>query len=199
MWLGKRAFDFTLALIGLIILSPLFLIVSIWIKSTSKGTVFFNQKRVGLHEKPFYIHKFRTMSTNAEAQGPQLTVANDPRINKCGHFLRKYKLDELPQLINVLFGEMSLVGPRPEVPKYIEAYDQNTRVKIFSVKPGITDWASIKFKNENEILNNSTNPEETYIRNILPVKLSFSAAYIDKASISEDFKIIFLTIFEIIK
>lgn len=199
MWLGKRIFDIFFAFIGLVLLSPLFLIVSIWIKSSSKGTVFFNQKRVGLHERPFYIYKFRTMSTNAEAQGPQLTIANDPRINKCGHFLRRYKLDELPQLLNVLFGEMSLVGPRPEVPKYIEAYDKSLRNKIFSVKPGITDWASIKFKNENEILNNSTNPEETYIQNILPVKLSFSANYIDNASISEDFKIIFLTILEIFK
>jgi lipopolysaccharide/colanic/teichoic acid biosynthesis glycosyltransferase len=199
MWLGKRFFDFVCSLIGLIFLSPLFLIIIIWIKTDSKGPIFFRQKRVGLNEKPFFIHKFRTMQLEAESKGLQITVGIDPRITKSGHVLRKFKLDELPQLIDVVVGDMSLVGPRPEVPKYVEAYNKNTRAKIFKMRPGITDWASIKYKDENAILSRSNNPEQAYINEVLPKKLSYSESYLENASFREDLKIIFSTFLEIIR
>ncbi len=197
MWIGKRIFDIFFSLIGLVILSPLFLIVAIWIKLDSKGPVFFRQNRVGLNEKAFYIHKFRTMSLDAEKKGLKLTVGVDPRITKSGHFLRKYKIDEFPQLLDVLFGQMSIVGPRPEVPQYVEKYPKEKRDKIFQMRPGITDWASVKFKDENSILSQSNDPERAYVEEILPIKLSYYESYFHQSSFVVDVKIIYLTVSEI--
>jgi lipopolysaccharide/colanic/teichoic acid biosynthesis glycosyltransferase len=197
MWLGKRVFDIFFSLIGLLVLSPLFLIVAVWIKLDSKGPVFFRQNRVGLNEKAFYIHKFRTMSLDAEKKGLKITVGVDPRITNSGHFLRKYKIDEFPQLIDVLIGQMSIVGPRPEVPQYVEKYPKDQRAKIFQMRPGITDWASVKFKDENAILSQSSDPELTYIEKILPIKLSYYESYFDQSSFIVDVKIIYLTVNEI--
>jgi len=197
MWIGKRVFDIFFSLFGLILLSPLFLCIAIWIKLDSKGPVFFRQKRVGLNEKPFYIHKFRTMSVDAEKKGLQITVGADLRITRSGHVLRKYKIDELPQLIDVFWGEMSLVGPRPEVPRYVENYPIEYRKKIFTMRPGITDWASVKFKNENAILSQSIDPERAYIEKVLPIKIDYYIQYFNKASLTTDLRIILLTISEI--
>ena len=157
----KRIFDFFAALIGIIILSPIFIIVSIAIKLDSPGNIMFLQKRVGKCGKEFDIFKFRTMVTNAERLGKQITVGKDNRITKVGAFLRKYKIDELPQLFNVLKGDMSLVGPRPEVPKYVALYNEEQK-KVLSVRPGITDLASLKYSDENDILGKVENPEKCY-------------------------------------
>jgi lipopolysaccharide/colanic/teichoic acid biosynthesis glycosyltransferase len=197
MWLGKRVFDLFFSLIGLILLSPIFLLIALWIKLDSKGPVFFRQKRVGLYEKPFFIYKFRTMSLDAEQKGLKITVGLDPRITKPGLVLRKYKLDEFPQLIDVILGEMSIVGPRPEVPQYVEKYPKELRAKIFKLRPGITDWASVKFKDENAILSQSSDPERTYIEEILPIKLTYYESYFHQASLAVDMRIIYLTFSEI--
>lgn len=197
MWLGKRVFDIFFSSLGLIVLSPFFLIIAFWIKLDSKGPIFFRQKRIGLSEKPFYIHKFRTMSVDAEKMGKSLTVGFDSRITKSGHMLRKYKIDEFAQLLDVLLGDMSLVGPRPEVPQYVEKYPFEQRAKIFKMRPGITDWASIKFKNENTILSKSNDPERAYVEEVLPIKLSYYESYYEEASFFVDLKIIYLTFFEI--
>ena len=173
MWLGKRAFDFFFALFALLLLSPLLIIISILIKLESSGPIFFRQERVGLGQKIFRIHKFRSMIQNAENFGLGLTVGNDFRVTRCGSFLRKYKLDELPQFLDVLYGYMSVVGPRPELPRYVEKYPLEKREKIFLLKPGMTDLASLRFKDENKILDLSTDPEKTYIQEILPIKISF--------------------------
>ena len=190
----KRLFDLTLAIPGLLILVPIFFFIAVWIKLDSKGPVLFKQKRVGHKEKYFYVYKFRTMVPDAEKKGLQLTTAEDIRVTRPGKFLRKYKLDELPQLINVLKGEMSLVGPRPEVPRYVEHYPDSMRKIIFSVPPGITDLASIEFKDENTLLQESRNPEETYIREILPIKLEYYTEYVRNRSVKGDLKIIIKTI-----
>nr|WP_295903189.1 sugar transferase [uncultured Bdellovibrio sp.] len=197
MWLGKRQFDFILALIGLLVLSPLFLVVAAWIKFDSKGPVFFRQVRVGLKGKTFRIHKFRTMSTDAEKIGPQLTIGKDSRVTLSGQFLRRYKLDELPQLLDVLQGKMSFVGPRPEVPRYVEKYPEALKDKALSVRPGITDWASLEFKDENEILGQSEDPERDYVEKIIPIKLKYHLQYIENASMSQDLELIFRTLKEI--
>lgn len=194
----KRLFDFLCSLIGLIILSPVLIIVSILIKLDSSGPVLFKQVRVGKDEKPFKILKFRTMVVDAEKRGKQITVGQDSRITRVGSFLRKYKLDELPQLINVFVGDMSLVGPRPEVPKYTQYYTKEQK-RIFEVRPGITDYASIKYRNENEILGKSEDPEKTYIEEVMQDKLNINFEYIDKRSVIEDIFIIFNTIAKIIK
>jgi lipopolysaccharide/colanic/teichoic acid biosynthesis glycosyltransferase len=191
--LTKRLFDFLASFIGIIILSPILIIVSIAIKVDSKGEVMFLQKRVGKDGKPFNIYKFRTMVTDAEKLGKQITVGKDNRITKVGGFLRKYKLDELPQLFNVLKGEMSLVGPRPEVPAYVNLYNEAER-KVLSVKPGITDFASIEYKDENEILGKVDNPEEYYINVIMKHKLELNIQYINNNNIFLDIKIIIKTI-----
>ena len=193
MWLGKRAFDFFLVLIGLIVLSPVFIIVSIWIKATSPGPIFYRQLRVGKNEVPFYIYKFRTMNVDSDKRGLQITVGEDPRITSCGKILRKFKIDEFPQLIDVLLGRMSLVGPRPEVPKYVEKYPRQLRQEIFKLRPGITDWASIEYKDESTILGKAEFPEKAYIEEVLPVKLKFVEKYLTNASFTQDLKIIFLT------
>jgi len=189
----KRGFDIVFSFLGLLVLSPLFLVISLLIKTGSTGPIFFKQVRVGKDGKEFKIVKFRTMEVGAEKKGKQLTVGQDRRITKEGRWLRKYKLDELPQLINVLVGEMSLVGPRPEVPKYV-AYYNNYQRNILKVKPGITDLASIEFRSENEILGRSHDPEKTYIEEIMPAKFELNLKYIKNMSLFNDLKIILKTI-----
>lgn len=190
----KRLFDLICALFGLIILSPLLLLIMLLIKLTSDGPIFFRQTRVGQYEILFQIHKFRTMIVNAEASGLKITVGRDSRITSIGHFLRKTKLDELPQLIDVVLGKMSLVGPRPEVPEYIQYYSDKMRGVIFSVRPGITDWASIKMIDENEILARADDPQHAYIQQILPEKLSYAVRYVQTRSLKLDVYLIILTI-----
>lgn len=168
------------------------------IKLTSSGSVFFRQTRVGRYENLFRIHKFRTMIVNAESKGLKITVGRDPRVTSIGYILRKTKLDELPQLIDVLLGNMSLVGPRPEVPEYIQYYPKELRDKIFSVRPGITDEASITMIDENEILSKSANPEQAYIKEILPLKLSYAAKYAEKSNLFLDIKLILRTLGKIV-
>jgi lipopolysaccharide/colanic/teichoic acid biosynthesis glycosyltransferase len=198
MWIGKRIFDLFFSSLGLIVLSPLFFVISVFIKLDSKGPVFFRQKRVGLNEVPFFIHKFRTMYVDAEARGLKITVGADVRITKVGAFIRKYKIDELPQLIDVFLGTMSLVGPRPEVPVYVEKYPSDLRKKIFSMRPGITDWASIEYKDENDILAKAADPENAYIKEVLPAKLGYYEKYFHQASLLTDFKIILATVLAIL-
>lgn len=193
----KRCFDFSLALLGLILLTPLLLLVALWIKLDSEGPVFFRQERVGRYGAVFRIFKFRTMTVSTE-KNQQLTVGNDVRITRAGYFLRRYKIDELPQLFNVLFGAMSLVGPRPEVPRYVKCYPTAVRKIVLSVPPGITDWASIKYKAENSILGNSSDPEKTYIEEILPIKLEFYLNYVNNRTMLMDLKIIFATFLALI-
>ncbi len=187
---GKRIFDLLFTLPGVIVLLPVFLIISIWIKLDSRGPIFFRQVRVGQYGKPFKIFKFRTMIVDAESHGTQITVGQDKRITRPGEFLRKYKLDELPQLFNIILGDMSLVGPRPEVPRYMEEYPEDIRQITLSVKPGITDLASITFKDENAMLGKSTCPEQTYIQTILPVKQKYYVQYVTNRSILVDIVII---------
>lgn len=195
--MSKRIFDLFFASLGLILLSPLFLFIAGWIKWDSPGSIFFRQERVGQYGKIFHIHKFRTMITNAEKVGMQITIGKDPRITRSGELLRRYKLDELPQLIDVIAGTMSLVGPRPEVPKYVTYYPSNLRDAILSVKPGITDLASIEFKDENTLLGNSNDPEKTYITEVLPRKLKYCVEYAHSHTLLLDFKIILRTLYAI--
>jgi len=192
--LSKRLFDLVFVIPGLIILSPVFLVVGFLIKSKDGGAILFKQTRVGKGGKHFKVLKFRTMVVDAEKLGAKVTTGNDPRITPVGAFLRKYKLDELPQLINVLIGNMSLVGPRPEVPEYVEFYPQETKDVIFSVHPGITDKASIEFVNENELLTGSENPIEDYKNKVLPVKLAYSVEYVKERSLWVDFNLILKTV-----
>lgn len=194
----KRLFDLSMSFIGLVILSPVFLIIALLIKLDSKGPVFFRQIRMGRYEEPFEILKFRTMVVDAEKKGKQITVGNDSRITRVGRFIRKSKLDELPQLINVFKGEMSFVGPRPEVPRYTEYYNKEQK-KIFQIRPGITDYASIKYRNENDVLANSHDPEKTYIEEVMQDKLKINLAYLEKRSIFEDIVIILKTIMKIVE
>ena len=193
-----RLLDIVLSLLGLIFLLPIFVILAVWIKFDSQGSIFFRQIRVGKDGRDFRIYKFRTMIVNAEKMGIITIGERDPRITNSGYFLRKYKLDELPQLINVFKGEMSFVGPRPEVRKYVEMYNQE-QLKILTVKPGITDYASIEYINEDEILGKSLDPEKTYIEEIMPQKIKYNMKYINNKTVIEYFKIIFLTIIKIIK
>lgn len=193
----KRIFDIVCSGLGLIILSPFLLFVAIKIKSGSDGPVFFKQIRVGEKGKEFKILKFRTMVVDAEKLGRQITVGNDNRITKIGAFLRKYKIDELPQLINVFKGDMSLVGPRPEVPRYVNMYTEEQR-KVLDVKPGITDLASIRYRDENELLGQAENPDEFYINTIMPDKLALNMEYINKSNVFLDIYIILQTILKCI-
>jgi lipopolysaccharide/colanic/teichoic acid biosynthesis glycosyltransferase len=195
--LAKRAFDFLFSVIGLVAITPVMLLLALIITIDSKGGVFYKQVRIGKNKKPFKLYKFRSMSTDADKKG-LLTVGNkDSRITKIGYYLRKYKLDELPQLINVLYGNMSFVGPRPEVEKYVKLYNHE-QLMVFNVKPGITDWASIKYVNENEILAKSSQPEKTYIEEIMPAKLKLNLEYVKHNNVFVDIKIILLTIKAII-
>ena len=192
-----RFFDFAFSLAGLILLIPVFIFIAIFIAFDSRGAIFFFQSRVGKDNKDFRLWKFRTMASNSEKLG-QITLGTyDSRITNAGKFLRKKKLDELPQLVNVLMGEMSLVGPRPEVRKYVERYTEEQQ-KVLLVKPGITDYASIEFANENEILSLSSDPLKTYEEEIMPAKIRLNMKYIDDPSLTNYFRIIFLTLKKII-
>ncbi len=194
----KGLFDFLSAAIGLIVLSPLFLFIFIWVLIDSPGDVFYIQKRVGKDGVDFSLLKFRTMKPGSDKKG-LLTVGNsDDRITNSGKFLRKYKLDELPQLINVLIGDMSIVGPRPEVRKYVELYSEEQK-KVLSVKPGITDPASLEYANENELLAKAADPEKYYIETIMPAKLRISLEYIRTQSFEQDLRIIFKTLEKVFK
>jgi len=193
-----RFFDILLSSLGLLILSPFFILIALFIIADSPGGIFFLQKRVGKDGKDFMLFKFRTMRPNSDRKGLLTIGANDNRITKTGNFLRKYKIDELPQLINVLTGDMSMVGPRPEVRKYTELYSYEQQV-VLTVRPGITDYASINFKNENEMLACSSDPEGTYIHEIMPLKITMNLFYINERSLFNYFKIMFLTIFSIIR
>jgi possible glycosyltransferase len=193
----KRIFDIILSLFGLIILLPFMLIIAIFIKLDSKGPVFFKQVRVTKNGREFKIFKYRTMRVGSDKYR-QITVGKDNRITKVGAFLRKYKLDEIPQLINVLIGDMSLVGPRPEVPKYVALYTDEQK-EILKVRAGITDYASIEFSDENDLLASEEDPEKAYIEKVMPKKIELNKKYISEISILTDIKIILLTIKKILK
>jgi len=192
----KRLFDIVLSLLGIIILFPFLLVIAAMVGVTSPGGIFYLQTRVGRHGKDFSLIKFRTMRDGAEKKG-LLTVGADPRITRVGSFLRRYKLDELPQLINVLTGSMSLVGPRPEVRKYVNLYTPE-QLKILDVKPGITDYASLEYFNENDLLAASHDPEQTYIQEVMPAKLKLNSRYIAEAGLATDLRIIFATLRKIL-
>ena len=193
-----RFFDFLFSLLGLIVLSPVFLLISLCIVLDSRGGVFYRQSRVGKDGKDFKLYKFRSMRTGADKRGLITVGEKDSRITRVGYFLRKYKLDELPQLINVLKGEMSLVGPRPEVRKYVDLYTPEQR-KVLSVVPGITDYASIEYVDENRILGGAADPDKVYVEEILPDKIRYNMKYIENRSLKEYFKIIFLTFYSIVR
>jgi len=190
----KRIFDLVFALLGLIAASPLFLVIISFIKLDSPGSVFYRGERVGKEGKLFKVYKFRTMFSDAEKLGGPSTSDDDPRITKFGRFLRKYKLDELPEFINILRGEMSFVGPRPEVLSEVKTYDEETKRIILSVKPGLTDFASLWDIREGEILRGSKNPHQTYREKIGPEKIRLQLKYIKERSLLTDLKIIFLTL-----
>lgn len=186
----KRAFDVFFSTGALLVLAPLLLIVALWVVLDSAGPVFFRQRRVGMRGREFQIFKFRTMRTDAQVNGPQITVGEDPRITRSGAFLRKYKIDEFPQFINVLIGDMSVVGPRPEVLRYVALYPSGTREMVLSVRPGITDLASIEYRDENELLGRSADPESTYVNVVMPAKLSYCERYVRERSFLGDMSII---------
>ena len=187
----KRLFDMAASGIGLLLLAPLLLALAVWIKCDSAGPVFFLQERVGLHGKLFRIIKFRSMRQNNS--GPQITVGADARITRSGRFIRAYKLDELPQLINVLLGDMSLVGPRPEVPRDVALYPADVREEVLSVRPGMTDLASVQYRSESDLLAASSDPERTYTTVILPAKLALYQQYVRQRSLWLDVRIICVT------
>jgi lipopolysaccharide/colanic/teichoic acid biosynthesis glycosyltransferase len=189
----KRLFDIIASFIGIIVLSPVLLLISLAVVLTSGFPVFYLQTRVGKNNIDFKLFKFRSMANNSDKKGLLTVGGRDPRITSVGYFLRKFKLDELPQLFNVLFGTMSLVGPRPEVRKYVDMYNEEQK-KVLSVQPGITDYASLDYINENELLAKSQNPEETYIKEVMPAKLQLNLKYINEAGLATDLKLIFKTI-----
>lgn len=191
-----RFCDILFSLLGLLILWPFFLLIALAIVLESRGGVFYTQQRVGRNGKDFLLYKFRSMRSDSDKKG-LLTVGKDHRITQIGIFIRKYKLDELPQLCNVLKGEMSLVGPRPEVRKYVNIYTPE-QMKVLSVRPGITDYASIEYVDESTCLSNSADPEKTYIEQVLPDKIKYNLKYINNYTLHEYFKIIFLTFYKVI-
>ncbi|MBQ3186862.1 MAG: sugar transferase [Alistipes sp.] len=193
----KRLFDIFASGIGLLVLSPLFLVVAIWIKCDSKGPVFYKQQRVGRGNKDFWLYKFRSMRPGSDKQGLITVGGRDPRVTRSGYFIRKYKLDELPQLINVFLGDMSLVGPRPEVRKYVEMYTP-AQMHVLDVRPGITDLASIRYRNENELLEQADDPDRYYVEVIMQDKLKINLEYVAKHSFWYDIKLIFMTFWEIV-
>jgi lipopolysaccharide/colanic/teichoic acid biosynthesis glycosyltransferase len=194
----KRLFDLVIALPLLMLVSPILLVIAVLIKLNSKGPIFYLQQRVGLNGADFFIYKFRTMRIGADKLGLLTVGGRDPRVTSVGYFLRKYKLDELPQLINVVNGSMSLVGPRPEVRKYVDMYNSEQR-KVLNAKPGITDYASIEYADENNLLASSENPERTYIDEIMPAKLKLNMKYIAEQGVITDIKIIFSTVMRVIR
>ena len=193
----KRLFDIVASGCGLLVLSPLFVVLAIWIKLDSKGPVFYRQVRVGRNNKDFKLFKFRSMRVGADKQGLITVGGHDPRITRSGYFIRKYKLDEFPQLINVFIGDMSLVGPRPEVRKYVDMYTPE-QMRVLSVRPGITDLASIRYRNENELLEQAENPDEYYEQDIMQDKLRINLEYVENHSFWNDIKLIFMTFWEIV-
>jgi lipopolysaccharide/colanic/teichoic acid biosynthesis glycosyltransferase len=190
--MAKRVFDLVVAGLGLLLISPLFLLIALAVKLDSPGPVFFRQERVGRGGRPFRIHKFRTMRDGAA--GAQITVGADARITRVGAVLRRSKLDELAQLIDVLEGTMSLVGPRPEVPRYVAMYPPALRDKVLSVRPGITDIASIEYRQESELLARAADPEREYVEVVMPAKLRLAAAYVEQASLATDIRLILRTL-----
>lgn len=193
----KRLFDIIASLVGIIVLSPFLILISFAVAITSGFPIFYLQSRVGKDNHDFKVFKFRTMFEHSDTKGLLTVGGRDIRITPVGYFLRKYKLDELPQLFNVLFGSMSLVGPRPEVRKYVDLYNEEQK-KVLSVQPGITDYASLDYINENELLAKSSDPEQTYINVVLPAKLQLNLKYINEAGLGTDLKLIFKTIGKII-
>lgn len=190
----KRLFDVVCSFFGLLVLSPLFVFLSLWVGLGSKGGVFYKQKRVGRFNKDFTLYKFRSMRVGSDKKGLLTVGGKDCRVTKAGYFIRKYKLDELPQLFNVLKGDMSFVGPRPEVRKYVDMYTEQ-QMKVLDVRPGITDLASIKYRNENDLLATADNPEQYYIDVVMQDKLALNLQYINTQSFFGDIKLIFRTIF----
>lgn len=188
--MSKRIFDFLFAAAALLLVSPVLLLSAVWIKLDSRGSVFFRQVRVGRAGKTFRIFKFRTMRVDAERHGPQITVGDDARITRPGHWLRRYKLDELPQFLNVLTGDMSIVGPRPEVPRYVALYSAEQRATVLSVRPGITDTASLEYRDENALLAGCDDPERVYVEQVLPAKLALCERYVRERSFLGDLKIV---------
>ncbi|MBQ7530478.1 MAG: sugar transferase [Paludibacteraceae bacterium] len=193
-----RFCDIVFSLLGLVLLSPLFLIVALWIVLDDPGPVFYRQQRVGKDGKDFYLLKFRSMRIGADKMSLITIGERDPRVTRAGYYLRKYKLDELPQLWNVFTGDMSLVGPRPEVRHYVDTYTDEQR-RVLSVRPGITDYASIEYIDENAILAKADNPDKTYIEQIIPAKIALNMRYINHRTTGEYLKIIFLTFANIIR
>lgn len=193
----KRLFDIVASGLGLICLSPLFAVLAVWIKCDSPGPVFYRQIRVGRHNRDFRLFKFRSMRPNSDKLGLITVGGHDPRVTRSGYYIRKYKLDEFPQLINVFTGDMSLVGPRPEVRKYVDMYTPE-QMKVLSVRPGITSLASIRYRNENEILAKAEDPDRTYIEQVMPDKLAIDLEYVSRATLWNDIKLIFSTFKEII-
>lgn len=193
----KRIFDIVASGCGLLVLSPIFLILAIWIKWDSKGPVFYRQVRVGRNNKDFKIFKFRSMRIGSDKKGLITIGGHDPRVTRSGYYIRKYKLDEFPQLINVFIGDMSLVGPRPEVRKYVDMYTPE-QMHVLDVRPGITDLASIRYRNENELLEKAANPDQYYVDVIMPDKLYINLEYIANHSFFYDIKLIFRTFWEIL-
>ena len=191
--MARRAFDFAAAAVGVLLLWPVFALIALAIAATSRGPVLFMQERVGRHGAPFRIMKFRTMRPDAERLGGPLTVAGDTRITRVGAFLRATKLDELPQLLNVLRGDMAIVGPRPEVPRYVAMYDREQR-RVLEVRPGITDPASIHYRDESTLLAAAEDPEATYVREVMPHKLALNLAYMERRTLWSDVGVIFATL-----
>ncbi|MCP9545058.1 sugar transferase [Segatella copri] len=193
-----RFFDLIFSIMGLVILSPLFIVLYLLIRIESKGGGFYSQERIGKNGKPFKLYKFRSMRIGSDKKGLITIGEKDNRITKTGFILRKYKLDELPQLWNVFIGDMSLVGPRPEVKKYTDLYTEEQK-QVLHVRPGITDWASIKYVDENKILGESKTPDEAYVNLIMPNKIKLNMVYIQNQTLGEYFKIIFTTFKEIVR
>ncbi|MFN8712173.1 MAG: sugar transferase [Bacteroidota bacterium] len=195
--MAKRLFDVVASFIGLLILLPVLLLLALWVLFDSRGGIFYRQVRVGRGGKDFKLWKFRTMHPDADKRGLLTVGGRDPRITRAGYYLRKYKLDELPQLLNVLTGDMSLVGPRPEVRKYVSLYTPE-QLRVLDVRPGITDYASIEYADENELLAKAADPERTYIEEVMPAKLKLNAKYIAEKGVMKDVRIIWLTVRKIL-
>jgi lipopolysaccharide/colanic/teichoic acid biosynthesis glycosyltransferase len=193
----KRLFDIVASCIGLLILLPVLLGLALWVMLDSRGGIFYRQVRVGRGGVDFKLWKFRTMHPDADKRGLLTVGGRDPRITRAGYYLRKYKLDELPQLLNVLSGDMSLVGPRPEVRRYVDMYTPEQR-RVLDVRPGITDYASIEYSDENELLAKATDPERTYIEEVMPAKLALNAKYIAEQGLMTDLRIIWWTVKKIV-
>jgi lipopolysaccharide/colanic/teichoic acid biosynthesis glycosyltransferase len=196
-FLAKRIFDIVSSIIALVIFSPVLIIISVWIVLDSRGGIFYRQIRVGKNRKEFGLYKFRSMRPDSDKAG-QITIGNDARVTKVGRFIRRFKIDEIPQLINILKGDMSVVGPRPEVPKYVNMYSEE-QLKVLTVLPGLTDFASIEYLDEQKILGAAPDPDKAYIEEVMPSKLKLNLKYIAERSFWLDIKLIFRTIGKIVK